>query len=62
MLSMPRILAFAAMLIGLVSVAATLWLELRRNERRRRLVRSIESVLVDEDFRRSEEKVFKRVA
>jgi hypothetical protein len=62
MLGLPGIVAFAAMQFGVISIAATLWLELRREERRLRLVRKVESVLHEEDFCRPGEAYFKRVA
>jgi len=62
MVAIPRVVAFAALLVGVISIAVALWLESRRDQRRRRLVRNIESILSDEDFCRSGEKQFKRVA
>lgn len=60
--AIPRIAAFLAMLIGVISIAGVLWREARREQRRCRLVRRVESILRDEDFSLSEEKQLKRVA
>jgi hypothetical protein len=62
MLAIPRIAAFLAMLLGVISIAGVLWREARRDQRRRRLVRHVESILRDEDFSLSGEKHLKRVA
>jgi len=62
MMAIPRVVAFAGLLVGVMSIAAALWLELRRDDRRRRLVRSVESILNDGEFDRSGEEHFKRVA
>jgi hypothetical protein len=62
MLAIPRIAAFVAMLIGVISIAGALWREARRDQRRYRLVRNVESILRDEDVGRSEERHLKRVA
>jgi hypothetical protein len=47
---------------GLIAIVAVLWIELRREERRRRLVRNLQSVLTDEDLGRSKEDHLKRAA
>jgi hypothetical protein len=62
MVAISRVVVFAALLVGVISMAAALWLELRRDERRRRLARNVQSILSAEDFYRSGEKHFKRVA
>jgi hypothetical protein len=56
-----HVAALAAMSIGVVAIAAVLWLEMRRDGRRRRLVQNVASILREEDPRRGEEQ-FKRVA
>jgi hypothetical protein len=53
---------FLAMLIVVISMAGALWREARRDRRRRRLVRNVESILRDEGFDLSEENHLKRVA
>jgi len=62
MLNLPGIVVLAAMQVGVISIAATLWFELRREERRLRLVRKVESALHEENVRRPGEEYFKRVA
>jgi hypothetical protein len=56
-----HVAALGAMSIGVVAIAAVLWLEMRRDGRRRRLVQNVASILREEDPRRGEEQ-FKRVA
>jgi hypothetical protein len=62
MLAIPRVEAFAALLVGVIAIATALWLELRRIDRRRRLARNVVSALSGENTYRAEETHFKRVA
>ena len=62
MVGIPRIVAFAANAIGVMSIAATLWLEMLRDGRRRRLARKVAFILRDEDPDGPAERHFKRVA
>jgi hypothetical protein len=60
--SILRLTVFAIEFVGLVSIAVALWLDIRLEERRRRLVRGIETILANEDYRNPQPEVFKRVA
>jgi hypothetical protein len=62
MVGIPQIMALAAISIGVMSIASTLWLEILRDGLRRRLARNVASILRDQDFYRSGETHFKRVA
>jgi hypothetical protein len=62
MLDIARLPFFAALLVGVIAIAAVLWLEARRDEQRRRLVKRLESVLNDEGVRRAAEDQLKRAA
>jgi len=62
MLPIVRLLLFAVMLLGVISIAATLWIDMRREQRRRRLVKNVQTVLSEGDLQRSEEIPLKRVA
>jgi hypothetical protein len=55
-------LVFAVLLLVVISIAATLWIEMRRDERRRRLVKNVQAVLSDDGFQPSGETRLKRVA
>jgi hypothetical protein len=61
MLDIARLPFFAALLVGVIAIAAVLWLEARRDEQRRRLVKRLESVLNDEGVRAAEDQL-KRAA
>jgi hypothetical protein len=61
-MAIPQMMALAAISTGVMSIASTLWLEILRDGRRRRLARSVASILRDQDFYRSGETHFKRVA
>jgi len=62
MLTIARLPFFAALLAGVIAIAAVLWLEARRDERRRRFMKRLESVLNDETSRRAAEDQLKRAA
>jgi hypothetical protein len=62
MLAIARLPFFAALLSGVLAIAAVLWLEARRDARRRRLLKRLESVLNDEGLRRAAEDQLKRAA
>ena len=62
MLAVTRLPIFAALLVGAIAIAAALWLEARRDERRRRFMKRLESVLNDQGCRRAEEDQLKRAA
>ena len=62
MLAVTRLPLFAALLAGAIAIAAALWLEARRDERRRRFMKRLESVLNDQGSRRAEEDQLKRAA
>jgi hypothetical protein len=62
MLAVTRHPLFAALLVGAIAISAALWLEARRDERRRRLMKRLESVLNDEGSRRAAEDQLKRAA
>jgi hypothetical protein len=47
-----RTLVFAALFLGSFSLAAILWLEMRREQRRRRLARGVECLLRERSRRR----------
>ena len=53
---------FAAIQFGVISIAAVLWLELRREERRLRLVRSLQTMLDNETVDRQGENFIPRAA
>ncbi|HUB77924.1 MAG TPA: hypothetical protein VMB03_03960 [Bryobacteraceae bacterium] len=57
-----RLLTFAILQLGVIAIAATLWIEMRRAERRSRLVKNVESIISDGDFRPEGEIRLKRVA
>ena len=62
MLAVTRLSLFAAVLVGVTALAAVVWLEARRAEHRRRLLKRLESVLGDETLRRLGVDHFKRAA
>jgi len=62
MLTIARLPFFAALLAGVIAIAAVLWLEARRDERRRRFMKRLESVLNDETSRSAAEDQLKRAA
>jgi len=62
MLTIARLPFFAALLAGVIAIAAVLWLEARRDARRRRFMKRLESVLNDETSRRAAEDQLKRAA
>jgi len=62
MLDIARLPFFAALLVGVIAIAAVLWLEARRGEQRRRLVKRLESLLNDEGVRRAAEDQLERAA
>jgi hypothetical protein len=62
MLIVTRIIASMTILVGIISIAATLWLELRRDRWRTRLARNVESVLQDADWQRARNEDLKRAA
>ena len=62
MLTIARLPFFAALLSGVIAIAAVLWLEARRDERRRHFMKRLESVLNDETSRRAAEDQLKRAA
>jgi len=62
MLTIARLPFFAALLAGVIAIAAVLWLEARRGEQRRRLVKRLESLLNDEGVRRAAEDQLERAA
>jgi hypothetical protein len=62
MFILPRVVASTTMLVGVISIAATLFLEMRRDRRRSRLVRNVESVLHDADLPRTVAQDLKRAA
>jgi hypothetical protein len=62
MLAVTRLLWFAALWIGVISIAAALWLEFHRDERRRRLVKNIQSVLSGQDVQAPAETRLDRAA
>jgi hypothetical protein len=62
MLTIARLPFFAALLAGVIAIAAVLWLEARRDERRRHFMKRLESVLNDETSRSAAEDQLKRAA
>jgi hypothetical protein len=62
MLTFSHVAPYATLQAGVFLIAAVLWFELHREERRRRLARSIQSLLTDEDAAGSGEKILKRAA
>ena len=65
MFVVQRTFDLAEMLLGVIVLAVTLWLHMRRDQRRRRLVRHGESILNQRNqpkHRRVEEEQFKRAA
>ena len=62
MLAIARLPFFAALLSGVLAIAAVLWLEARRDARRQRLLNRLESVLNGEGSRRAAEDQLKRAA
>lgn len=59
--AVTRLILFAAMLSGVLSIAATLFIEYSRDKRRQRLVKNVEAALANRDFERPET-LLKRVA
>jgi hypothetical protein len=62
MLAVARVLLAGTMELGVISIAATLWLELRRDDRRRRIVKTVEAVLNGDEGRPSGGTPLKRAA
>jgi hypothetical protein len=62
MVGIPQMIALAGISIGAMSIASTLWREMLPDGRQRRLARNVASILRDQDFYRSGETHFKRVA
>jgi hypothetical protein len=62
MLAIQHATAFAGLMVGILGIAATLWLEIRRDQRRQRLVSNIESVLKDADLPPKIDQDLKRAA
>lgn len=62
MLALSGAAPFATLQIGVIGIAAVLWLESHREERRRRPIRNLQSVLDDDDLRRSKREHWKRAA
>jgi hypothetical protein len=62
MVALSSAAPFAAVQFGVLSIAAVLWSELHREERRRRRLRNVQTQLEDIDLRRSGEDHFKRAA
>lgn len=58
----PDVAAFALLWVAIVSIAAALWMEMRLDRRRRRLLHSLKTVLEDGIIDGSAEECFKRVA
>ena len=53
---------YAVVQVGVTWIAAVLWRDLRREERRRRLLLNLKSVLNDEQLCPTDEKYFTRAA
>ena len=62
MVPSSQVVSYLALQVGVILIASVLWVILHREERRRRLMRSLRSVLADEDVNRSGEKLLKRAA
>jgi hypothetical protein len=62
MLAVTRLLLLAVLLIGVISIAATLWLEFHRDEKRRRRLKNVQSALNHQDVPPTEDTHFKRAA
>ena len=62
MLAITRLPLFATLLVGVFTIAAVLWLEARRDERRRRLIKRLESLLGDGPSRGTGEDQLQRAA
>jgi hypothetical protein len=62
MLAVARLPLFAALLAGVIAIAAAIWLEARRDERRLRLMKRFESVLGDPTSRRTRKDQLDRAA
>ena len=62
MLVAPRLVPFLLLEAGILSVAVRLWLEFRRDDKRRRIAKSVETVLSSEQFSRPEKTPLKRAA
>jgi hypothetical protein len=62
MLAIARLPFFATLLAGVMALAAVLWLEAHRDERRQRFMKRLASVLNDENSRRAAEDQLKRAA
>ena len=45
MLATPRLIAFLLLEVGILSIAGRIWLEFRRDEKRRRLAESVVNTL-----------------
>ncbi len=57
-----QVVSYGALQVGVILIASVLWSLLHREERRRRLVGSLRSVLANEGVNRSGEKILKRAA
>lgn len=67
MFVMQRISVFAGLLAGVIFLAAALWLDLRREHRRRRFARNVDALLNQQDQQKHryvdiQEEQFKRAA
>ena len=62
MVELSNVIPFAALLVGVILIAAYLWFDARREDRRQYLVRSLQSVLENEQQIRPRKKLFQRAA
>jgi len=62
MILIPHVTYFLGCLPIPIAIAATLWLDMRRDQRRRRLAQSIQSVLQDVDCRPERREDWKKAA
>jgi hypothetical protein len=60
--ALSSVVPYAALQVGVILIGALLWLDLRREARRRRLLSSIQSVLKNADPDIPGEKFFTRAA
>jgi hypothetical protein len=62
MVTLTKIVPLAALQVGVIFIAAVLWREARCDERRRRWVRNLQSLLHDAESVQKEEDHFTRAA